>query len=341
MPRRFNTTGIYINSGLASCAYHCRYCQLVHIKPTTFGVDRFVGVIEKFLDYKEKNNLCEFDIGFWNGYSYDCSLCDFQKELDLHKKIGDWELKILLLGGIPHMADDVLQQWFSDRKAIGSEFASASYFGYGEMHDYWNNMKGNFDFLINAQKVAVKAGLYNEQRLFLTNSTLPIMEQLLDKLDAEVPDVRKREGYPLFYSGLARRYENERVSMEILDAQSERVQAIYRGDKANWKSERDWIEFSRTAGPKYESGSVTLTLTDQNIDQIEAISCEEIMDDLSRRTQDAYNSVPSRDELADKYSDPDNNKIYMFLWDMECLWIDRYLKENPTSFERALTHFGR
>ena len=155
MSRQFNTTGISISSGLVSCAYHCRYCQLIHIKPTKFGMDRFVAVVDKFLEYKSKSNLTEFDISFWNGYSFDCSLSDFQKELDLQKRVSSWELKILLLGGIPHMSDDVLEKWFSDRKAIGSEFATASYFGYGEMHDYWNNMKGNFDFLINAQKFAV------------------------------------------------------------------------------------------------------------------------------------------------------------------------------------------
>ena len=167
------------------------------------------------------------------------------------------------------------------------------------------------------------------------------MEQLLDRLDAEVPDIRSRTGYPLFYSGLARRYENERVTMEMLDAQPNRVKAIYREDKDKWKSERDWIEFSRTAKPEHEEGQVSLTLTDKNIDQIEAMSCEEILKDLTKRTQAAYNSVPSREELAEKYSDSDSEKIYMFMWDMECLWLDRYLKEHPTQFERELTHFGR
>ena len=342
MSRPFKTTGIHISSGLVSCAYHCRYCQLAHIKATTFGIDRFVSVVDRFLNYKAKHSFNEFNVSFWNGYSYDSPINDFQKELNLYKRVGEWELKILLLGGLPHMDDTTLKQWFSDRKAIGSEFATATYTGIKEKHDYWNNKKGNFEFLLNAQKIAEKVGLENEQRILLTRSSLAQMDELLDTLDTLEIHIKDRAAYPFFYSGLAKHYENERVTMEILDSQSDRIKGIYRNDKDKWKSERDWIEFSRTNnGSQYESGTVSLILTDKNIDRIESMSCEEILDDLTKRTNTAYNSVPSREELAAKYSDSSNEKIYMFMWDMECLWLDRYLKENPTQFERELTHYGR
>lgn len=341
MARPFNPTGIYITSGLASCAYHCRYCQLVHLKPSTFGMERFAAQVERFADYREKHGLTEFDVSFWNGYSYDFSLADFEKELALHRRVGEWELKILLLGGLPHMEDAVLEQWFAERKKIGSEFATATYTGYRETHDYWNNKKGNFDFLLNAQKIAARAGLANDQRILLTRSGLEQMPQLLDTLDALELELRGRNAYPFFYSGLARRYEEERVTMAMLDRQPERVRAVYRDDKRHWKSERAWIEHARTAEGKYEAGPVTLVLSDSNIGQIESMSCEAILDDLTRRTRAAYDALPGRSELAEKYADPTNEKIYMFLWEMECLWMDRHLKEHPVVFERELTHFGR
>ncbi len=341
MPRPFKPNGIYITSGLAPCAYHCRYCQLVHVKLATFGMDRFAAQVERFADYREKHGLSDFDVGFWHGYSYDASLEDFEKELALHRRVGEWELKILLLGGLPHMKDSVLERWFSQRKAIGSEFATATYTGCRQLHDYWNNKTGNFDFLLNAQGIAAKVGLGNEQRILLTRSGLVEMEALLDLLDGTGVIPKSRKAYPFFYSGLARRYDEERVTMEMLDRQSGRIRAIYREDRQSWKSERDWIEYARTAEGKYETGPVTLTLNDRNIERIESMSCEAILDDLTRRTQRAYASVPSRAELAEKYADPDNEKVYMFLWDMECLWLDRYLREHPVAFERRLTHFGR
>jgi len=343
MARPFKTTGIYILSGMNPCAYHCRYCQLTTTKPTkNITMDRFKAIVNRFIDYKHFNHLKDFDVDFWNGYTYDCSLIDFQKELDLHKKVGDWELKILLLGGMPHMEDATLKQWFQDRKHIGSEFVAATYLGCKDQHDYWNNKKGNFEFLIKAQKMASAVGLDNVQRLLLTRSSLYRMEELLDVLDSlEIP-IKERSAYPFFYSGFARRYEDERVTLSLLENQSERIKSIYRKDKETWKSEQEWTEYARTTRHKYEEGSIHLVLTDENIEHIESMSCEAILDDLTNRTQKAYAMVPSQEELAENYADRTSEKIYMFLWDMECLWLDRYLKEHPLQgFERALTHFGR
>jgi len=144
-----------------------------------------------------------------------------------------------------------------------------------------------------------------------------------------------------FYSGLARKYEHERVTMELLDKQPKRVQEIYRTDKNNWKSEKDWVEYALNNPSHYGKGHVDLTLTDKNIEMIESMSCEEIIENLVKRTKLAYSIAPSQEELASKYSDKTSEKLYMFLWDMEALWMDRYLKENPIDFERGLTHFGR
>jgi len=343
MSRPFKTKGIYITAGINRCAYHCRYCQLTTIKLSkNITMDRFTAIVNRFIEYKHLNQLQDFRVDFWNGYTYDSSLIDFQKELNLHKKVGDWELKILLLGGLLHMEDIILHQWFTERKHIGSEFVAATYLGCKDQHDYWNNKKGNFEFLIKAQKIASNVGLDNVQRLLLTRSSLNHMEELLDTLDSlEIP-IKERSAYPFFYSGLARRYEDERVTLSLLENQSKRIQTIYRNDKEKWKSEQEWIEYAHTVSSQSEERSVNLIITDENIDRIESMSCEAILDDLTHRTKRAYAMVPSQEELAEKYADNTSEKIYMFLWDMECLWLDRYLKEHPLqNFERALTHFGR
>jgi hypothetical protein len=265
---------------------------------------------------------------------------DFQKERFLHNKIADYELNGLLLGGLPHMDDITLKQWLMDRKAIGSEYVVATYSGYKEQHDYWNNKKGNFDFQVNAQKIAHSIGLENKQRFLITRSSLKNMELLLDLLDGLELPIKKRFAIPMFYSGLARQYENERVTMEMLDSQSNRIKAIYRDDKDEWKSERDWIKYFMDETPISETHSLKLFLTDENIDRIESMSCEEIIEELTLKTQAAYNRIPSREELIEKYSDINNEKVYMFMWDIETVWLDRYLRSNVTEFERELTYFG-
>lgn len=340
MARHFNTTGIHITAGISPCAYHCRYCQLAFRKTARFGTDRFIAVANRFLEYQAKKGEKEFEVSQWMGYTYDLNLRDFANKLDLYRRSGN-DVKLILLGGVRHMPDEELEKWFIDRKALNLERVVASYYGYGETHDYWNNKKGNFAYLHHAQKIASKVGFNNGQRILLIRSTLSQIERLLDSLDEIGESVTERVAYPLFYSGLARRIENERVTMEQLDNQPVRVRSIYRQDKDRWKSEKEWIEYARNDGNTGEDSYIKLNLTDENIEHVEAMSCEEIIDNLTARTRAAYAKVPSRAELAEKYSDPDNEKIYMFMWDMECLWLDRYLRKHPMQFERDLTHFGR
>jgi MoaA/NifB/PqqE/SkfB family radical SAM enzyme len=338
MSRDFNPVGIQISAGLGKCANHCRHCQLSYKKPANFSVDRYVTVVDKFIDYREKTG---FEVNQWLGYSFNLSANYFSKLIELHHRLGGFELKVLLLGGLPFMNSDQFTDWFLQRKEMGSESVVASFYGPETLHDYLNNKKGHFDWQISTQKTAAKNGLNNWQRVFLLKSALPHMDHILDRLD-ETENVTSRVAYLLFYSGLGRRFEDERLTMDILDRQSQRLQAIYREDKNRWLSERDWLEFERNNPDSGSDGELSLILTDKNIEWVEKLSCEEIVEDLTVRTKAAYRSVPSRAELAEKYGDRFNEKVYMFMWEMECLWMDRFLKANPDfQFERLLTHFGR
>lgn len=340
MSRTFTPIGIHITAGVAPCSYHCRYCQLDYRKSARFGTDRFIAVVDRFLAYREKSRQKNFKVAAWMGYSYDLPLKDFVNKLALYRRC-DNNVNLILLGGVRHRPDAELRAWFSERKALNLQRVVASYYGYGDTHDYLNNKQGNFAYLIHAQQIAAQTGFRNSQRVFLFRSSLAQMEQLLDRLDEVGESVTERMAYPLFYSGLARRYEEERVTMEDLDRQPQRVRAIYRQDKDRWQSERQWIDQARTDGNTEEKNFVELRLTDQNIEQVETMSCEDILADLVVRTKAAYSVVPSRANLAERYGDSSSDKIYMFMWEMECLWLDRYLKKHPMSLERELTHFGR
>jgi hypothetical protein len=338
MPREFEPVGIAISGALAKCANRCRFCQLARLRPETYSVERYAKVVEKFIEYREKSG---FQMGQWLGYSYDFTLEDYARQMALYDRANNWPLKVLLLGGLPLMTGLELRRWYRERQGLGCDKTVASYYGYGRHHDYLNNQAGHFDWQVQAQKTAAGLGLQNGQRIFLFKSALPEMGRLLDKLE-EVDRVTERTGYLLFYSGQGRNFENERLTMAELDAQPERVRAIYRHDKSEWKSERGWVEWVRAGRETFPQNWLTLHLTDENIAQAEALNCEEIIADLTRRTQRAYNAVPGKEELAEKYGDRDSDKVYMFMWDMECLWVDRFLARHPgLCFERHLTHFGR
>lgn len=340
MARDFKPSGIHLTAGIAPCAYYCRYCQMGYGRPAKFGIGRFEKMLNRFFEYKEKLGSDDFDVSHWLGYTYDLDKDDFAVQIRMFEKSG-WNPKLLLMGGVRHRHGDELVQWLTERRGMGMERVVATYFGLNEQHDYMNNKEGHFEYQIELQKLAGELGYRNEQRMFLLRSTMPVMEQLLDRLEEVGASVTDKCAYPLFYSGRARRYDGDRVTMELLENQPERVKAVYRNDIYKWKSEKDWIEAAKGEASSYESGHVSLLLTDDNIEKYEDMSCEEIYRELTERTQTAYAAAPTREELCEKYSDPTNERLYMFMWDMECLWMDRYLKENPVSFERLLTHFGR
>jgi hypothetical protein len=338
MPRDFTPAGIAISAGIAKCANHCRFCQLDYRRPESFSVERFVAVVDKFVEYKAKTG---FEVGQWLGYSFDLSLEDFDRQLKLYARTG-WPLKVILMGGMPFMKEETLAEWYRQRQAIGSDTVVASYYGFGGLHDYLNNKTGHFEYQLKSQKIAASLGMNNSQRIFLFKSALKDMGSLLDRLD-EVENVTERIAYPLFYSGLGKKFEDERLTKDDMVSGPERLKQFYREDKNEWKSEKEWVEWVADGKPTFPQNWLTLVLTDENIEQIEKMGCEEIIEDLTVRTRKMYNLVPSKEELAEKYSDKTNEKIYMFMWDMECLWVDRFLERNPhvSLNERCLTHFGR
>jgi hypothetical protein len=46
--------------------------------------------------------------------------------------------------------------------------------------------------------------------------------------------------------------------------------------------------------------------------------------------------------MAEEYSDTTNKKLYMNIYDIERLWMDRYLRRHSNlNIEIGLTHLGR
>jgi hypothetical protein len=278
-----------------------------------------------------------FDVVQWLGRSHNFDVNTLKGVMELGFRPG-MHLDLILLGGLYWRPDDEMSAWLKERQDIGIRVVVGSFAGYGKFHDAWAGRRGDFDFQMRTLATAADLGMEQHQRLFLTNSTIPLLDGLIERLDALSGQVEDRCVYPLFYCGRARRMEDERITRETLDTLPEKIRRLYRSDWENWRSEEEWVESVRREDEASEEVTLSLELTEENIDRVESMSCDDIVAELEEKTHQAYAAIPSRAELCEKYGDPSNTRIYMFRNDIERKWLDLHLAKKPVIFDRELTH---
>jgi hypothetical protein len=202
--------------------------------------------------------------------------------------------------------------------------------GCGETHDRWNGRAGDFDFQMSILRLAGERGMVRQERLFLTQNTLPIFDRLLDILDHLPGELRSRVASPFFYAGLAARYEDERLTEEDRDNLPERINQLRPARFDNWRSEREWIPVMLETANQPRKLLLKLDVDETNIDHLENTSCEEIFAERERQYQDSYRKIPALDELCAHYGDRTNRKIYMMSRDVEGRWLEMHERETGT-----------
>jgi hypothetical protein len=300
---------------------------------------RVAAIVDRFSEWKTEHGLADFKVRHWVGYTHDFDLASLNEVKRLYARHG-WDLDLILLGGLPDRSEDELQNWLRERKAAGFTSVVASFMGYGAFHDRWNGRRGDFERLMMSQRVAASLDMDLQQRIFITESTIPLLDGLLEKLDTLPGKVKVREIYPFFYSGRAVKLEKERITVDKLNGLPEHIKKLYRTDWRNWRSEKKWIEAVMDEAEAPEKLSLKLILDESNIGRYESMGCDEILAELEIRTRNAYSMIPSRRGLCEKFGDTSNERVYMFRHDIERKWLNASLLASPTQFERDLTHLG-
>src|SRR5262249_3018662 len=184
-----------------------------------------------------------------------------------------------------------------------------------------------FEYQISILRLAGERGMARQERLFLTRNTLPLFDQLLDIMEGIPGEVRSRIVTPFFYAGLARRYEDERITEEIRDNLPERIQKLRRGRFSEWRSEREWIPVLMETANQPRKLTMKLDVHEGNIAQLEELSCEQIFEEQERIYREGYRQMPSSEELCARYGDPLGRKIYMLPRDLDDKWMYTHQRE--------------
>ncbi len=339
MSREIRVTGILLHGNATRCFHLCRYCQLRTAKAIPATHSRYAALVHRFLDWRTSTGREKFEVWPWYGNSHDYDHETLIGERQIGERMG-YQTDVVLLGGVAHRSMAEMRDWLQERRAAGVDTVVATFSGAQDDHDYWNNKKGNYRFQLDTLRVAAEMGLRLQERVLLLRDCLPSLERLFDDLDTIDAKEYSRSSIPLFYSGRAKKLEPQRLTEKDFADLPQRIRENLRGDHPKWRSERRWTEHVRELGdPEPEEVAPMLRINEETLEWAESRSCEEILENLETRWRAAYAAMPSRRELCDRYGDSRSDKVYMFLGQMEHLWLDRYLKENPCNFDIRSTHF--
>ncbi|AMN42737.1 radical SAM protein [Rhodoplanes sp. Z2-YC6860] len=325
MPRPVEARGLIFSLRHAPCAHICRYCLVSETrKGTKLPFSRFEQLVHRFYDWRDSGGT-DIVIRTFIGPSFDYDIETLEGVRRLRARRGN-AFEILNLGGLRMRDPDALKVWMDERQAAGIVGFHTSLAGCGKVHDRWNGRPGDFDYQISILRMAAERGMVCQERLFLTKNTLPVFDELLDIMES-IPGEPRRTVTPYFYAGLARRYEDERITEDIRDALPARIMNLRRGRFNDWRSEREWIPMLMETADQPRKLAMKLDVHEGNIDELEQSSCEEILARQDRLYRDDYSRMPSFEELCARYGDTDGRKIYMQPRDLEGKWMDMHERE--------------
>jgi hypothetical protein len=322
MPREIVGKGLRFSLRHAPCAHICRYCLISESrKRSALPFTRFEQLVNRFHDWKQSSGREGFQIRTFIGPSFDYDLDTLQGVARLHARRGA-KFQILNLGGLRIRSGDALVEWLEERRAAGIAGFHASLAGYGDIHDRWNGRTGDFNYQTSILRLAGERGMVRQEKLFLTQNTLPIFDRLLDILDSIPGEITRRTASPFFYAGLARRYEAERLTEDDRDSLPEWINRLRPKGFDEWLSEHEWIPIMLETAAQPRKLLLKLDVDETNIDYLERASCEQIFAGRERQYQESYRLIPSLEELCARYGDAANRKIYMMSRDVEGRWLD-------------------
>jgi hypothetical protein len=326
VPREIEVRGLTLSLRHAPCAHICRYCLISERrKGSALPFSRFERLVHRFFDWKISSQR-DIDIRTFVGPSFDYDVETVKGVGRLRARRGG-TFEILNLGGLRIRDADALKAWMDERQAAGIVGFHTSLAGCDKTHDRWNGRAGDFAYQTLILRMAGERGMVRHERLFLAKNTLPLFDRLLDIMEAIPGQVRNRFVTPFFYAGLAKRYEDERLTEEIRDTLPERIAKLRRGRFQEWRSEREWIPLLMETASQPRKLAMKLDVNETNIEQLENTSCEAIFSEREQIYREDYRRMPSLEVLCAQYGDPNGRKVYMLPRDLEQKWMDMHARE--------------
>ena len=312
------TTSLSIANYCVPCHSFCRYCLLASCGKAT-GVDYKAGeALGGRIIREMKEARPDLNCSYYIGYCMDTP--DLQEFLRFNREYQGPAAKFLQMNGFAFREDRELAELMGSIRENGVELIDLTFYGLEEYHDRFAGRKGDFRFLLRMLDQAVKAGLQ-------VNVSIPLIRENL----SQIPELYEMLSvYPLYRcacflphsKGRGSTISEQRITKQEFEQLPEKIRNSF--SRMKHRTEAEWIASGETAEP-VDRGLI-LVLTPENFEKYNRMSGAEILAELEAMDDRYLQEMPSVQELARMYGDPQNQQLFR-IRDLALLWQQRYIAE--------------
>lgn len=296
------TASVMIQSLCVPCRCRCRHC-LLSWSGRTEGAEwgRSVRLAERFLQ-ELRESRPELSCAFSFGYSMEHP--ELREALRTLRRLGSPTAEFLQCDGMK-MRDEIqcgeLMRLLREENVKKLNF---TFYGLPEYHDRFAGRPGDHALLLRMIAAAGEHGLPFTAGICLTAENPGDM----DELTAILRD-RGCEKVSLFVpheEGRGRALAAVRCRERDLDRLSPETCGLL--DPKVYRPEGEWL---REAEPlREERRSILISLRRENIEDYESRSAASVLAEVEALDEGYYSAFPSFRELAERYGDPEGEKLY-------------------------------
>ena len=318
------TASIGIENLCVPCHASCKYCLLSSChKATGVGYERGKRFARRLYETMREQRP---DLHMFHYIGYCMDSPDLWDYICFSREIGSPAGKFLQLNGLAFRDQQETERFIQRVKEEGIESIDLTFYGTREYHDHFAGRTGDFDFLLRILAAANKVGLKTDVSFPLTRENLLQADELLDMLAAY--QLGRVYIFLPHSKGRGQVLDGQRLTRAEFDSLSHRVKSHF--SKIPHLTEGEWIEKANWGAA--ESRTLTLCLTPDNIDELEAMTLEEIIRYLEGIDDEYDAKMPSIGVLAEQYGVKTSDRMFR-IRDLHLKWQKMYLQDLPDIYD--------
>lgn len=295
------TASINVMNLCVPCENRCRYCLLSYDGRVN-GVEykRSEAYAQRFYEWLRENRP---DLSFLFGFGYSMEHPNLLEAIDFCRSIGSATGEFLQFDGMKFRTDTELEELLHQLQGHGIELIDLTFYGTESYHDRFAARAGDYRLMINTLKQANRVGLDVTVSIPITHENAPQLDELIAEL--EQYRTQRIACFVPHSEGRGRLLDPVRLSTEDYNKLSDNVRK--RLNTERFKTEKEWIQ---SGFPMNEKRVLTVTLRPENIDFFEGQTFEGTIAYLEKLDDDYYATIPTVEELARIYGNPDGERYY-------------------------------